>query len=62
MDDESLSTGEIRRWLERVEQKISLVTGDHEQRLRKLERFMYISVGVATLIGTALGSLIGYLQ
>lgn len=34
---------------------------DHEQRIRKLERVLYIGIGFAAAVGSAAGSYIGQL-
>lgn len=70
---DDITLGEIARGLERIEAKLDSVTGDHEQRLREIEaagvssheerirrveKWMY-SVPVSALL--ALGTLIGAL-
>lgn len=42
---------------------ISMASGasDHEERIRKLERVLYIGIGFAAAVGSAAGSYIGQL-
>lgn len=48
-----ITNGEMSRWLERVEKKLDRVTDDHEARLRRVERAMYVSVGLAAAGATS---------
>ena len=43
---EGITNAEIVRWLERIEAKLDKVTEDHEDRLRRLEKAVWISAGV----------------
>jgi hypothetical protein len=55
-----VTPGELTRWLSRVEAKLDKVGNDHEQRLRRTERVMYVAVGLALAgAGTGIGSLVG---
>jgi hypothetical protein len=68
MSDATLA--ELHRWLVRVEAKldagldkvtrqVEAVTGDHEQRLRRVERVLYAASGLAATGSlTGIGSLI----
>lgn len=44
---EEVTTGELGRSLQRIEAKLDQVTGDHEQRLRRVERWMWTAMGLA---------------
>lgn len=55
MVEGEFSSGEIVRALERIEKRLDVVAGDHEQRLRKVERWMY---AVPPTLVFALGSII----
>lgn len=44
---EEVTTGELARSLQRIEAKLDQVTGDHEQRLRRVERWMWTAMGLA---------------
>lgn len=48
-----ISNGEMRRWLERVESKLDTAISDHEDRIRRVERAMYVSVGLAAAGATS---------
>lgn len=55
-----VTNGELARWLERVEKKIDVITADHETRLRRIERAMYVSIGLAATGATSgLAAMIG---
>lgn len=57
-----VTNGELARLIARVEAKIDKVTEDHETRIRRVERVMYISVGLAATGATSgLSALIGAL-
>lgn len=57
--DEEIGNAELSRWLVRVEQKIDRLTGDHEERLRRLERAVWIMTGVgAAGVTSGVGALI----
>ena len=45
---EEVTNSELSRSLVRIEQKLDNVTGDHEQRLRRIERWVYIAVGLGS--------------
>jgi hypothetical protein len=57
MGSEDVSTAELARSLQRIEQKLDRVTDDHEQRLRRLERWMWTAVGLS-----AAGAVSGFLS
>jgi hypothetical protein len=44
-----MTPGEIARSLRRIETKLEEVTGDHEKRLRAIERWMYGAAGAGGL-------------
>jgi len=44
---EEVTNAELSRSLVRIEAKLDQVTGDHEIRLRRIERYVYISLGLA---------------
>lgn len=59
-DDDSpagIRIPELYRWLRRVERKLDTVTGDHETRIRKLERLVWIATGVAIVASKLLDNL-----
>jgi hypothetical protein len=41
MEDVEMTTGELGRWLQRIESKLDRAIDDHERRLRSVERWMY---------------------
>lgn len=41
------SNAELNRSLVRIEVKLDSVTGDHESRLRRVERTLYVTMGLA---------------
>lgn len=41
MNTDEVTMGEIVRSLQRIEARLDTVTGDHEARLRKVERWVY---------------------
>lgn len=47
MTAEGVSTAELARSLARIEQKLDGVTSDHEQRLRRVERWMWTALGLS---------------
>ncbi len=56
--------GEVRDRLVRIESKLDRALtdqADHEVRLRKLERFAYIAIGLAAASGVVGGSVAGLL-
>lgn len=52
MTGEDVTSGEIVRSLQRIEARLDTVTGDHEARLRKVERWVY-AVPPALLLAAA---------
>lgn len=44
---DDVTNAELSRSLIRIEQKIDKVSEDHEQRLRRAERFLYVALGLA---------------
>lgn len=59
--DEEVSSAEIVRTLRRIEGRLDTVTGDHEQRLRKVERWVYavpptLLLAVASVIAAVAGA------
>lgn len=59
VDEGTITTPELIRWLRRVERKLDAVTNDHEQRIRKLERMLWVAAGMAAAGGGVLSRLIG---
>lgn len=51
-----MTQGELTRWLSRVESKLDKVANDHENRLRRTERVMYVAIGLALAGGISGGS------
>lgn len=43
---EEVTNSELSRSLVRIELKLDFVTGDHESRLRRIERMAYIAMGL----------------
>lgn len=59
---EEVTNSELSRSLIRIESKLDLVTGDHEVRLRRLEKYVYVSLGLAVAGATSgVGALISAL-
>jgi hypothetical protein len=57
-----VTNGELARWLTRVETKLDKVGNDHEGRIRRTERIMWVAIGLALAGGaTGIGSLVGTL-
>ena len=55
-----VTNGELSRWLTRVEHKLDKVANDHEVRLRRTERVMYVALGLALAGGASgIGALVG---
>lgn len=59
--DDDVSSAEIVRTLKRIEARLEQVTGDHEQRLRKVERWVYavpptLILAVASIIAAVAGA------
>lgn len=55
MIEDDVTLGELGRSLARIEAKVDTVTGDHEKRLRNVEKWMYalpptIAVAIASVI------------
>lgn len=48
-----MTNAELRRSLARIESKLDRVTDDHEVRLRKVERWVWTSVGLAAAGATS---------
>lgn len=54
-----VTNAELGRSLVRIEGKLDTVTSDHERRIRTLERWMYVNVGLAVAGATSgLGGLL----
>ena len=63
MAAETVTNDELSRSLVRIELKLDRVTEDHEQRLRRIERVLYVSLGLAGAGTTSgLGALIAALS
>ncbi len=59
MSDEIVSNAELARLMVRMESKLDKVWDDHEQRLRRLERAIWIMSGTAAAGATSgVGALI----
>jgi hypothetical protein len=56
---DDVTLGELKRWLDRIEKKLDTVTQDHENRIRRAERFVYIVSGLA-LAGSGVSSFITF--
>lgn len=54
-----VTDAEVVRWLERIESKLDKITGDHEDRLRRLERAVWVTAGIS---GAGIASGIGALS
>lgn len=55
MAEEDVTLGEVARSLARIEGKVDTITGDHERRLRDLEKWKYalpptVAVAAASVI------------
>lgn len=50
---EEVTNSELARSLVRIESKLDRATEDHEARLRRVERFAYISIGLAAAGATS---------
>ena len=60
MTTPDITQGELSRWLGRVERKLDKVADDHEVRLRRTERIMYVALGLALAGGASgIGALVG---
>lgn len=58
-DLREMTMGEVARTLARIEQKLDAITSDHEQRLRRVERYVWVMTGVgATGATTGVASLV----
>ncbi len=56
---EDVSNAELARWLNRIESKLDTVALDHEQRVRQIERTLWISAGMSAAgITSGLGALL----
>lgn len=44
---EEVTNAELGRSLVRIESKLDKVSEDHEQRIRRTERFLYVALGMA---------------
>lgn len=51
--DDDLTLGELGRSLVRIEQKLDQAIGDHENRLRRVERVMWVALGLAAAGGVS---------
>lgn len=59
--DDDVSNAEIVRSLQRIEARLDTVTGDHEARLRKVERWVYavpptLILAMASIIAAIAGA------
>ena len=58
MNDDT-TIGEVIRAISRIEKKLDRITSDHEDRLRRLEKAVWIMTGVsATGVSTGIAALI----
>ena len=48
-----VTNAELSRSLTRIELKLDSVTSDHESRLRRVERWMYVTMGLAATGATS---------
>lgn len=56
---EEVTNSELSRSLVRIESKLDKVAEDHEMRLRRTERMMYVAIGLAAAGATSgLGALL----
>lgn len=55
---EEITNAELARLLMRIERKLDEAVGDHEQRIRKLERNLYVASGLSMAGGTGFGTLL----
>ncbi|MBX6357645.1 MAG: hypothetical protein IRZ05_17555 [Micromonosporaceae bacterium] len=51
--DDDLTLGELARSLVRIEMKLDQAIGDHETRLRRVERVMWVALGLAAAGGVS---------
>lgn len=51
--DDDLTLGELARSLARIEHKLDQAIGDHETRLRRVERVMWVALGLAAAGGVS---------
>lgn len=56
-----ITLGEIARTLKRLELKLDAVTGDHEERIRKVERWVYavpptLILALASIVAAVAGA------
>lgn len=59
MSGDEISNAELARWMERVEAAVMKITGDHEERLRQLERRLWIMTGLASAgAATSIGAIL----
>lgn len=57
---DTVTVGELTRCLSRIEAKLDKALEDYEQRLRKVERALYVAAGLSlTGIGTGLTAVLG---
>lgn len=51
-----IGDGEMIRWLTRMEATLDRIANDHETRLRRTERVMYVAMGLALAGGISGGA------
>mgnify|MGYP007075792451 CR=1 FL=1 len=56
-----VTPGELSRWLGRVERKLDKTLDDHEDRLRRIERYLFGAIAVVGLVSAIGGATIGVL-
>lgn len=57
--DDEISNAELARWMHRIEQALAKIVDDHEQRLRTVERRLWIMTGVASAgVVTSVGAVL----